>query len=387
MKSVVELNNELDKVFINLSKIDNEIENILFPIYKIINNNNEELKGFIPVNVTAISIDKIIERLRFLLTEIFLSGKFDESSKNKINLIIRNAITELEILSLDQKEESRKIINLYILINNRKEYVLEKYNILKDIDLKIKEIENKINNSNKENIYDEFNILVNKKKEIVSDDELCEDLKVLFDYDNFDNDNIKVKEKEEIINLNNVNTTQDLYKLVDITIKKQMDSYMEYRYLCKNKVNELREKLRLSTKRYVDSYVLNNYDLSTNIYEFNDVLNSILKGELENYFEIKNGLGIDYVETTDNNKLKTITIKEVVERKYTGFENNIINKYSTLLELSQVDEDNIDIVRRFVINMGPEFVPIFDKLWLQVNTKVRTKILEQKKYGNKKENI
>jgi len=161
---------------------------------------------------------------------------------------------------------------------------------------------------------------------------------------------------------------------------------MKYRYLPKYRCKELVIKLRNFIRGYVDNYILCNSNLSTNIEEFYNILKIRLTGELEDYFEIKNKLGVEYVTSKEDSGLKIITIKDVVEGKYNGLENNIINKYATLLELSQVNEENIDIIRKFVINMGPEFVPIFDKLWIQPDIKRRTKILEQKN-NNKKENV
>ena len=384
MKTIIDINKELDQVFINISKIENELDNLLFPIHKIIENHGDKFTGIMPINIASIPINKIIERLRALLTNVISFELFDNIEKNKINLIIRNCIVELQLLELDWQEETRRLTELNILMNNRKDYVLEKYNLLVDIDLKIKKISDSLEKIDAL----EFESLVSKKKEIISDIDVCGDLKVSYDYDNFDDNSYSknLPKLEKKIDLNNITSVDDLYKLVNFNIDKQINSYMQYRYLSKSRIKELTEKLSLSVRKYVNEYILNNYNLSTNIEEFSYILNTLLKSELEDYFEIKNKLGVEYVTASENNELRTISVKEVVEGKYNGFEYDIINKYSTLLELSQVDEQNVDIVRKFVINMGPEFVPIFDKLWIQVNTKARIKILNQKKY-NKKQNI
>jgi len=375
MRSYTNLNEELDQVLTTLEKIENELENILFPIRRFIEENYTVLSGIIPSNITAISIDRIIERLIMLKNDIMIFIK--NENKEKINKIINSAIIELKFISPDQEEAHKKKIELHLLKNQRKEYLVTKYEELKQVDFILE-------NTSVVKSEEELKKILQRKENIISDLELCEDLKVVFDYENFDKTNPTKTAKKEVITINTVN---DLYRLVNIIIKEKINEYMQYRYLPKSRVEELNIKLRNSINSYVEGYIITNKDLSSNIEDLKNIIKIRLKEELEDYFEIKNRLGVEYVTSQNDSILKIITVKDVVEDKYDELEYNRINKYATLLELAQVDEKNIDVVRRFVINMGPEFVPIFDKLWIQPDIKRRTKILEQRKTNNKKENI
>lgn len=384
MRSYTNLNEELDEVLTTLEKIETELENILFPIKKIIEDNYSVLCKKFPVNVniSELPINRMIEKIIMLRSDLIMFAIISSEEKNKINMIISQTVNELKLIVPDYEETLNRKKELYSLINERKKYLQVKYEKLKNIDFRI-------TNSSFEDNKQEYKKLLKYKEDIISDKELQEDLTILFDYDNFDiinNDKIN-KEKKISIDINNIKTIEDLYKLVDLTIKDKINEYMEYRYLTKEKINELSTKLRNCVSGYVEGYIIMNSNLSNNIEDFYNIIKIRLSGELEEYFEIKNKLGVEYVTTKDNNSSKIITIKDVVEGNYNGTEYNIINKYATLLELSEVDEENLDVVRKFVINMGPEFVSIFDKLWIQPDTKRRTKILEERKLKSKKEDI
>ena len=89
-----------------------------------------------------------------------------------------------------------------------------------------------------------------------------------------------------------------------------------------------------------------------------------------------NKLGVEYVTSKNGNISKIITVKEVIEGNYKDLKNQIINKYATLIELANVDEENLLEVRNFVIEMGPEFVSLFDNLWIHDDPKRKQKIKE-----------
>ena len=42
---------------------------------------------------------------------------------------------------------------------------------------------------------------------------------------------------------------------------------------------------------------------------------------------------------------------------------NTAERYATVMGLTQVDENNLEIVRNFIRKLGPEFETIFDCLW------------------------
>ena len=63
---------------------------------------------------------------------------------------------------------------------------------------------------------------------------------------------------------------------------------------------------------------------------------------------------------------QVITLDDVINGNYTDREVQALNtaeRYATTMGLSQVDEDNLDKVRSFIIKLGVEFCAIFDALW------------------------
>ena len=64
-------------------------------------------------------------------------------------------------------------------------------------------------------------------------------------------------------------------------------------------------------------------------------------------------------------KTKVITIQDVINGNYNNkiFEINSSQKYLTTLALSNVDEQNLEIVREFVEKLGKEYLALFDCLW------------------------
>ena len=66
-------------------------------------------------------------------------------------------------------------------------------------------------------------------------------------------------------------------------------------------------------------------------------------------------------------KQRVITLKDVLNENYTEIEIQSLNtseKYATTMGLSQVNEENFEKVREFVKKLGPEFVALYDALWV-----------------------
>ena len=64
-------------------------------------------------------------------------------------------------------------------------------------------------------------------------------------------------------------------------------------------------------------------------------------------------------------KTKVISIKDVINYNYDekNFRINVAEKYLTVLSLSNVDEENLKVVREFIENLGKDFLALFDSLW------------------------
>ena len=63
---------------------------------------------------------------------------------------------------------------------------------------------------------------------------------------------------------------------------------------------------------------------------------------------------------------KIILLDDIIEDNYTEKdieELNTAGKYSTTMLLTEVDEDNLEKVRNFVIKLGEEYKKIFDSFW------------------------
>ena len=57
---------------------------------------------------------------------------------------------------------------------------------------------------------------------------------------------------------------------------------------------------------------------------------------------------------------------------------NTSEKYATTMGLTRVDDENLEMVRNFVKNLGPEFVAIFDALWTHGDEKRLERLAEAK---------
>ena len=82
---------------------------------------------------------------------------------------------------------------------------------------------------------------------------------------------------------------------------------------------------------------------------------------------------------------KVITLDDVLKGNY---DNNFISnlntaeKYATVVGLSYVNKDNLEIVRDFVNNLGQEFVSVFDSIWCSGNEE-RLEIIAEMKMNQK----
>lgn len=77
---------------------------------------------------------------------------------------------------------------------------------------------------------------------------------------------------------------------------------------------------------------------------------------------------------------QVISIEDVIKGNYThrDLDMNPAEKYATAVGLSAVDEQNLETVRNFVSNLGPEIRATFDTLWTRGDEKRLEKIAELK---------
>ena len=65
---------------------------------------------------------------------------------------------------------------------------------------------------------------------------------------------------------------------------------------------------------------------------------------------------------------KVITLNDVINENYTDRDIQVLNtaeRYATVRGLSQVDEKNMETIRKFIMKLGTEFVALFDSMWIQ----------------------
>ncbi len=78
---------------------------------------------------------------------------------------------------------------------------------------------------------------------------------------------------------------------------------------------------------------------------------------------------------------EVITLNDVINENYNYRDIDFLNtaaRYATILGLSQVDEENLEKVRNFAINLGKEFGAIFDSLWVHGDESRLEKLAEIK---------
>ena len=81
---------------------------------------------------------------------------------------------------------------------------------------------------------------------------------------------------------------------------------------------------------------------------------------------------------------EVITLNDVINENYNYRDIDFLNtaaRYATILGLSQVDEENLEKVRNFAINLGKEFGAIFDSLWVHGDESRLEKLAEIKLVG------
>ena len=82
---------------------------------------------------------------------------------------------------------------------------------------------------------------------------------------------------------------------------------------------------------------------------------------------------------------KVITLDDVLKNNYdSNYLSNLntAEKYATVVGLSYVNKDNLEIVRDFVNNLGQEFVSVFDSIWCSGNEE-RLEIIAEMKMNQK----
>jgi hypothetical protein len=78
---------------------------------------------------------------------------------------------------------------------------------------------------------------------------------------------------------------------------------------------------------------------------------------------------------------EVITLDDVLNGNYNYRDIDYLNtaeRYATIIGLTQVDEENLEKVRDFAINLGKEFGAIFDSLWVHGDESRLEKLAEIK---------
>ena len=84
-------------------------------------------------------------------------------------------------------------------------------------------------------------------------------------------------------------------------------------------------------------------------------------------------------------KQKVITLEDVLNNNYEKEEVyylDLAEKYATIMNLSQVGEENLECVRDFVSLMGKEILATFDSLWIHGDNE-RLEVIADLKSGNR----
>ena len=74
-----------------------------------------------------------------------------------------------------------------------------------------------------------------------------------------------------------------------------------------------------------------------------------------------------------------ITVEEVINGNYdiNDYKNlNVSESYATVVSLSQVSEEHVEIIRDFIENLGPEFVNTFYSIWAHGDKERLEKVAE-----------
>ena len=133
-------------------------------------------------------------------------------------------------------------------------------------------------------------------------------------------------------------------------IHPAISAYIAYKYNTNNKV------LRTDYNGITPNANPKKWEMATKVlYETKkpEILKALIGEELTNDF-------IDFCNQ------KIILLDDIIEDNYTEKdieELNTAGKYSTTMLLTEVDEDNLEKVRNFVIKLGEEYKKIFDSFW------------------------
>jgi len=287
-KTILSLNEELNKKFIEKEDMDNNLNNNDLNL-----NNNENIK-------------KIIEEIYIL--------------ENKINI-------------LNEENFNLKKENKYLL-NKKDEYEL----INEHKDLFINELQNKISK-----IEEKYNIKINDIK-INSQNKNNQIEKLLIERDNLRKQNNKFKNEFELFNINIIEAnklynkkTQSFSNIINNCIF-ELNHYKKQIYILKNKINQLiRENIKLKKQNNLNEVNLSKEKLSINtslsLNKENNYLihsardkkiqnpNLILKTYKNNFIKKNNVLNL-----SDNNENNFYLTKKLSNNKLINHtENNQIN--------------------------------------------------------------
>ena len=81
---------------------------------------------------------------------------------------------------------------------------------------------------------------------------------------------------------------------------------------------------------------------------------------------IGNSLTQEFIEFT---KQPVLTVEDVINKNYTHrtFDMDISRKFATAVSLSEVTEENFELIKKFVKKLGKEPCALFESMWIQKN--------------------
>ena len=79
---------------------------------------------------------------------------------------------------------------------------------------------------------------------------------------------------------------------------------------------------------------------------------------------------------------RIITLEDVLNDNYKDINMDISSKYACIANLTMVDEENVQKVRKFVSKLGPEFLSTFDSMWT-IGSEERLEIIASLRIGEK----
>ncbi len=236
MDSYVSLKLALEDLKKNKTQVQNDRMNVLNPIYDLIKNFPEVFTSkVLPKNINNLDQNKLISRLDILIEDINVSN-IDDLEQYDMKNIIERAKDSLKEINKKEIELDEKINSLSPSIESRKEYVYGKIDEVNKLNKDIEEkedrivylknmitseleygikfsIENEIHKKEKE-----IRNLMDKKQEIISEENLLADVKLLAK-EKLSKDKKEKLEKENIEKEKNEN--QDSYEEVQENTEKE----------------------------------------------------------------------------------------------------------------------------------------------------------------------